>query len=61
MPEIQQLTKKNEPKQQSARGSDTCGLLACLVISAFLIVWITLASGSFSLRSAVFLFLLPWI
>jgi hypothetical protein len=61
MREIQQLTKTNEPKQQSACGAETCGLLACLVISAFLIVWITLANGSFSLRSAVFLFLRPWI
>jgi hypothetical protein len=61
MREIQQLTKTNEPKQQPARGFDTYSLLACLAISAFLIVWITLASGSFSMRSAVFLFLLPWI
>jgi hypothetical protein len=61
MREIQQLSKTNEPKQQPARGSDTYGLLACVVVSAFLIVWITLASGSFSLPSAVFLFLLPWI
>ena len=45
MREIQQLTKTNEQKQQPARGFDTCSLLACLVISAFLIVWITLASG----------------
>jgi hypothetical protein len=61
MREIQQLTKTNERKQQPVRGSDRCDLLACLVISAFLIVWITLASGSFSLPSVVFLFLLPWI
>jgi hypothetical protein len=61
MREIQQLSKTNEPKQQPAPGFDTCGLLAWLTISAFLTVWITLASGSFSLPSAVFLFLLPWI
>jgi hypothetical protein len=59
MREIQQLPKTKEQKQQPARGFDTCGLLACLAISAFLIVWITLASGSFNLRSAVSLFVLP--
>jgi len=36
-------------------------LLACIAISTFLVVWITLASGSFNLRSAVFLFVLPWV
>jgi hypothetical protein len=56
-----QLPETTERKLQPARGFDTYSLLACLAISAFLIVWITLASGSFSLRSAVFLFLLPWI
>jgi hypothetical protein len=35
-------------------------LIACLAISAFLIVWITLASGSFNPRSALFLLVLPW-
>jgi hypothetical protein len=61
MREIQQLTKTDESSQQPARGFDTCGLLACLAISAFLIVWITLASGSLNLRSAVFLAGLPWV
>jgi hypothetical protein len=56
-----QLPETTERKLQPARGFDTYSLLACLAISAFLIVWITLASGRFSLRSAVFLFLLPWI
>ncbi|PYL19933.1 MAG: hypothetical protein DMF44_15620, partial [Verrucomicrobia bacterium] len=42
-------------------GFDTCGLLACVAISAFLSVWITLASGSFSPRSVVFLAVLPWL
>ena len=61
MRHTQQLPETTERKLQPARGFDTYSLLACLAISAFLIVWITLASGSFSLRSAVFLFLLPWI
>jgi hypothetical protein len=34
-------------------------LIACLAISAFLIVWITLASGRFNLRSALVLLVLP--
>jgi hypothetical protein len=50
-----------DQKQQRASGFDTYGLLACLTISVFLTVWMTLANGSFSLRSAAFLFLLPWI
>jgi hypothetical protein len=61
MREIQQLTKVMEQKQQPARGFDRCGLLACLAISAFLIVWITLASGSFNLRFGIFLVVLPWV
>jgi hypothetical protein len=61
MCEIQHLTKTMERKKQPARGFDTCALLACLAISAFLIVWITLASRSFNLRSTVLLAVLPWL
>jgi hypothetical protein len=61
MRHTQQLLGTTERKLQSSRGFDIYSLLACLVISAFLIVWITLASGSFSLRSAFFLLVLPWI
>jgi hypothetical protein len=61
MRHTQQLPETTERKLQPARGFDTYSLLACLAISAFLIVWITLASGSFNLRSALFLFVLPWI
>lgn len=57
----QQRIEAPEEKQQSARGFDGRCLLACLAISAFLIVWIILASGSFNLRFAVFLLVLPWI
>ena len=61
MTESQQRTKKFEEEQQPARAFDRRCLLACLAISIFLIVWITLASGSFNLRSAVFLLVLPWV
>ena len=61
MREIQRRTKTNEPKQRSARGFDTYSLLACVAISAFLVAWITLASGRFNLYSAAFLVALPWI
>lgn len=37
------------------------GLLACFAISAFLIVWITLASGSLNVPAALFFLVLPWV
>jgi hypothetical protein len=61
MNESQQRTKKFEEEQQPALAFDGRCLLACLAISIFLIVWITLASGSLNLYSAVFLLVLPWI
>src|SRR6266487_3009171 len=61
MNESQQRTEKFEKEQQPAHAFDSRCLLACLAISTFLVVWITLASGSFNLRSAVFLLLLPWV
>jgi hypothetical protein len=61
MSETQQLSVKTEQKQQAAGRFDTCGLLACFLISGFLIVWITLASGTFNLPCALFLAALPWI
>ena len=61
MSEIQQLAKPDEQKQQPGRGFDTYGLLACLLISIFLIVWITLASKSFNFGAVAFLFALPWV
>jgi hypothetical protein len=61
MCETQHLTKTMERKKQSPPGFDRCALIACLAISAFLIVWITLASRSFNLRSTVFLAVLPWL
>ena len=60
MCEIRQQTRRFEEKQPP-RSIDRCCLLACLAISIFLVVWITLASGSFNLRSAVFLLVLPWV
>src|SRR4029434_4888148 len=61
MTESQQRTKKFEEEQQPARAFDSRCLLACLAISIFLILWITLASGSLNLYSAVFLLVLPWV
>src|SRR5947207_2754021 len=61
MSESQQRTEKFEKEQQPAHAFDSRCLLACLAISTFLVVWITLASGRFNLRSAVFLLLLPWV
>src|SRR3954452_10662321 len=61
MTQIQQLAKTNEQKQQSAHGFDSYGLVACLVISTFSIVWITLATKSLNFGSVVFLFALPWV
>jgi hypothetical protein len=50
-----------ESKQPATSNLDICGLLACLSIWAFLVIWITLASGSFNLRAVAFLGVLPWI
>jgi hypothetical protein len=61
MSQIQQLAKTDEQKRQPLRGFDSYGLLACLLISAFLIVWITLASKSLNFGSVVFLLALPWV
>jgi hypothetical protein len=61
MSHIEQLAEPDEQKQQPARRFDSYGLLACLLISAFLIVWITLASKSLNFGSVVFLFALPWV
>src|SRR5580765_4549655 len=61
MTQIQQLASTDEQKQQRAPSFDSYGLVACLVISAFLIVWITLASKSLNFGTVVFLFLLPWV
>lgn len=61
MSQIEQLAKADEQKQQPTRGFDTYGLLACILISIFLIVWITLASKSLSFGSVVFLLALPWV
>src|SRR6266481_6972779 len=61
MSQIQQPAKPDEQKQQPVRGFDSYGLLACLVISTFLIVWITIASKNLNFGSAVFLLALPWV
>ena len=61
MSHIEQLAKTGEQKQQPAPGFDSYRLLACLLISTFLIVWITLASKSLNFGSVVFLIALPWV
>ena len=61
MSHTEQLATTDEQKQQPARGFDSYGLLACLVISTFFIVWITLASKSLNFGTVVFLFALPWV
>ena len=61
MSHIKPLASTDQQKQQPARGFDSYGLLACLLISTFLIVWITVASKSLNFGTVVFLFALPWV
>src|SRR6476660_667287 len=61
MRHIEQLATTDQQEQQPARRFDSYGLLACLVISTFSIVWITLASESLNFGTVVFLFALPWV
>ena len=61
MSHTKQLPETDEQKQQPVHGFDSYGLLACLLISIFLIVWITLASKSLNFGTVVFLFALPWV
>jgi hypothetical protein len=60
MCEIQQQPGRFDEKQPP-RSIDGCCLLACLAISAFLIVWITFANGRFNVPAALFLLVLPWV
>ena len=61
MTEVQQVTDTKDKDQQPARIFDIFGLVACIAISAFTIVWITLASRNFNLSSVLFLLVLPWV
>src|SRR6516164_8004080 len=61
MSQIQQLTNTGEQKQQPARSFDSYGFVACVVISIFLIAWITLVSKSLDFATVVFLLALPWV
>jgi len=61
MSNIEQLASTDQQKQQPAHGFDSYGLVACLVTSTVLIVWITLASKSLNFSTVVFLSALPWI
>src|ERR1700757_907679 len=61
MSETQQLANTDEQKVQPARNFDSYGLIACLIISVFLIVWIALASKGLNFGSVVFLLALPLV
>jgi len=61
MSHTKQLPKTDEQKQQPARNFDSYGLVACPIISVFLIVWIALASKSLNFGAVVFLLALPWV
>ncbi len=61
MSHIEQLASTGQQKQQPARGFDSYGLLACLVTSVFLIVWIMVATKSLNFGTVVFLLALPWV
>jgi hypothetical protein len=61
MSHTEQLATTDEQKQQPARAFDSYGLVACLVISTFFIVWITLPTKSLNFGSVVFLIALPWV
>jgi len=54
MSQIQQLASTEEQKEQSAPSFDSYGVIACLVISTFSIVWITLVTKSLNFGSIVF-------
>lgn len=61
MSEIQQLSKASRQEQQVPRALDVRTVFACLAISIFSSVWVTLASGSFKPAALVFLLALPWV
>jgi len=61
MSHTKQLPETDQQRQQPAGAFDSYGLVACLVISTFSIVWITLASKSLNFGTVVFLFALPWV
>jgi hypothetical protein len=61
MSHTQQLAKTGEQEHQRVSAFDSYGLVACVVMSMFFIVWITLASKSFNFGAVVFLFALPWV
>ena len=61
MSHIRSWRRRASKSSNPSRGFDSYGLLACLLISIFLIVWITLASKSLNFGSVVFLFALPWV
>jgi len=61
MSHTQQLAKTGEQEHQTGSDFDRYGLVACVVMSMFFIVWITLASKSLNFGAVLFLFALPWV
>lgn len=61
MSRIQPLAKTDEQEHQTGSAFDRYGLVACVVMSVFFIVWITLASKSLNFGAVLFLVALPWI
>src|SRR6476661_1014760 len=57
----QQLAKTGQQEHQTGSAFDRYGLVACVVMSMFFIVWITLASKSLNFGAVLFLFALPWV
>ncbi|MBX6325067.1 MAG: hypothetical protein IRY93_03405 [Chthoniobacterales bacterium] len=59
--QLRGITERNLRVSSGFEAYGLYGLLASLTISGFLIVWVTLVTGSFHLRAALFLFLIPWV
>jgi hypothetical protein len=61
MSQTQQPAKGGEEGRRPVHSFDSFALVACLLISIFSIVWITLANRGFNFGSVVFLLALPWL
>jgi|GEM_PF-1817666 len=59
--QLRGITERNLKVSRGFGAYGLYGVLASLAISGFLIAWITLVTGSFHLRAALFLFALPWV
>src|SRR5690242_8406290 len=61
MSSTRQLAKTGQQERQTCSDFDGYGLVACVVMSMFFIVWIRLASKSLNFGAVLFLFTLPWV